>query len=537
MNPSNHSSALGPLPTLLITVKSRGNARTQIWDHAAPLALGHPLRWALERRPEGLRLRDLASSFDRVETGRTRDISERDWGSGGFEMELSAGYRLKIEPARRIAPVIESSDPAAAAQGEGALRIYRYAGQWVFESRDLDRGYIARYQRKPLFELCPVSSGFGLEILAAGLRLSDSSGASRAVEPGQKLELTPQGLIETRLAFLPADSVSIQSWRFGLTRTPSFVDRRAAPALTPAGIPGVTPALDDTAFFRQALRAAGLAFALLIAASWLWPRTHEDSHELVPTQFTRIVMAPQPKSHAQASASSESSAPSAAKLPPKVQNSAVVQAFRAQALNHAMSGLLKGGMSRLLAQSDFVAGTARSTEAKNLFNSKSAELQTTEALRGAGAHPGAVQVAALGGDGSGAGQPGLGYGKGQHAGVKGQGKGFVPFVSADASGSIVDDGLTKDEVGEVIHRHLSEVRYCYESAMIRSPDIEGKLITNFTINGQGMVKSTEVKSSTLPDPRLDDCILRRLATWPFPKPRGGVDVAVSYPFIFKTLGR
>ena len=131
----------------------------------------------------------------------------------------------------------------------------------------------------------------------------------------------------------------------------------------------------------------------------------------------------------------------------------------------------------------------------------------------------------------------VGYGKGEHAAVKGQGKGFVPFVQADASGSVVEEGLTRDEVGEVIHRHLSEVRYCYESAMIREPDIEGKLMVAFVIGGSGTIKSAEAKSSTLPDPRLDDCIIRRLVTWPFPKPRGGVDVAVTYPFIFKTLGR
>ena len=74
-------------------------------------------------------------------------------------------------------------------------------------------------------------------------------------------------------------------------------------------------------------------------------------------------------------------------------------------------------------------------------------------------------------------------------------------------------------------------------ADVGSPALEGKLMVNFTIGGTGMVKSTEVKSSTLPDPRLDDCILRRLATWKFPNPRGGIDVAVTYPFIFKTLGR
>ncbi len=76
-----------------------------------------------------------------------------------------------------------------------------------------------------------------------------------------------------------------------------------------------------------------------------------------------------------------------------------------------------------------------------------------------------------------------------------------------------------------------------ESALIRAPDIEGKLMVAFVIGGDGAVKTSSVKQSTLPDPRLDDCILRRLATWRFPQPKGGVDVAVTYPFIFKTLGR
>jgi TonB family protein len=110
-------------------------------------------------------------------------------------------------------------------------------------------------------------------------------------------------------------------------------------------------------------------------------------------------------------------------------------------------------------------------------------------------------------------------------------------VDLDTAAASVAKGLTKDEVGRVIHAHLSEVRYCYESAMIRSPDIEGKLVVDFTINPSGVVSTTAVNQTTLPDPRLDDCILRRLATWKFPLPRGGVNVDVTYPFIFKSLGR
>lgn len=170
--------------------------------------------------------------------------------------------------------------------------------------------------------------------------------------------------------------------------------------------------------------------------------------------------------------------------------------------------------------------------AKRMLDSKNQGLTATAPSVGAGGNH-EVKVGMLGGGGAGSnGQ--VGYGKGDHAQVSGQGKGHIAM---DLGSSDVTEGLTKEQVGEVIHRHLSEVRYCYESAMIRQNDIEGKLMVAFTIGGTGMVKSTEVKQSTLSDARLDDCILRRLATWKFPLPKGGVDVAVTYPFIFKTLGR
>ena len=258
----------------------------------------------------------------------------------------------------------------------------------------------------------------------------------------------------------------------------------------------------------------------------LWPAPKPDTQELIPAQFAKIILSKPPAQHKASASEGNPTQSQSAAVPEKVAKAAVVQAFRAKALSNAVSGLLKGGMTRLLAQSDFVAG--RANEARKSFDTKSAALASNGPATGISENTNQA-VATLGGSGQG---KGAGYGKGEHAGVKGQG---AAFVSMDIAGAAVDEGLTKDEVGEVIHRHLSEVRYCYESAMIRTPDLEGKLMTAFVIGGNGVVKSTEVKSSTVPDPRLDDCILRRLATWKFPKPRGGIDVAVAYPFIFKTL--
>ena len=57
----------------------------------------------------------------------------------------------------------------------------------------------------------------------------------------------------------------------------------------------------------------------------------------------------------------------------------------------------------------------------------------------------------------------------------------------------------------------------------------------FVIGANGRVKSAQAKEPTS-DEALNQCILNHLMKWPFPMPHGGIDVGVSFPFIFKLLG-
>lgn len=298
---------------------------------------------------------------------------------------------------------------------------------------------------------------------------------------------------------------------------------------------------EGSRWFIRSFRHAVVGLGAFVMMTLLWPAPKVTEKELVPEQFTRIVLTqPVRPAPAQASGGTPAVAGAAQAVQKKVEKTAVVQAFRAKALQNAVSGLLKGGMTALLAQSDFVRGQQANAGAKRIFNSKSDSMQATAFTVGDVTNR-QILVASLGGEGiSDMGKKGVGYKSGDRAGVDGQGKGHLKIkaeISGDTLGANVQEGLTKDEVGEIIHRHMSEIRYCYESAMLRSQDVEGKLIVDFTIGAIGAVKTTAVKTSTLPDPRLDDCILRRLVTWKFPLPKGGIDVAVTYPFIFKTLGR
>jgi TonB family protein len=418
-----------------------------------------------------------------------------------FEKNTIVPFKLKIQSVADVAPIFEDK------KGD-TLNVSACLGNWVLDSSNFVEAYAGRIQGKEVFILTSAQGTYSLKAL-------------KKIRAGEQVLEANQ---ETKLSAHDLSLITIRSgnhsWRFGL------IQQAKALPVTAVKIE------EETEFFKKALRYSAIGFAAFVALAWLWPKPSPDSVELVPAQFAKIVMT-KTKETAAPSESAQKATSVAADAPKKVQQAAVVQAFRAKALQNAVSGLLKGGMTQLLAQSDFVAGASASNNARKMFDSRSSALQATASATGMSIDTN-VKVSSIGGEGGSAGAGKVGYGKGEHAGVNGQGH---SFVSMDVGASSVEEGLTKDEVGEVIHRHLSEVRYCYESAMLRTPDIEGKLIVNFTIGGPGNVKSSEVKNSTLPDPRLDDCIIRRLNTWKFPNTKGGVDVAVSYPFIFKTLGR
>ncbi len=287
--------------------------------------------------------------------------------------------------------------------------------------------------------------------------------------------------------------------------------------------------------FKRATQFSAAALTALLGLTWILPSKKPmqfaDSITEIPAQYTRIVMDQSKGSGTPAEAKGTRTGSQTTQVvkAEKAEKTAIAQAFRAKALQSAVSGLLKGGMTKLLAQSNFASGSVADSQKTILAHSLTDSLTASPGINSR--NIATTDVGTVGGKNGVSG--GVGYKTGSQAQLKGQGKMLVQLESLLAQ---VEEGLTKDEVGEIIHKHASEVRYCYESAMIRSPDLEGKLILHFTISSGGLVSSTAVKTSTLPDPRLEDCVIRRLLTWKFPQPKGGIDVPVTYPFVFKTLG-
>ena len=97
----------------------------------------------------------------------------------------------------------------------------------------------------------------------------------------------------------------------------------------------------------------------------------------------------------------------------------------------------------------------------------------------------------------------------------------------------IEGSLDAAIIDQVVRKNLAGLKYCYERELNRNPKLRGKVVVQFTIGLSGTVTEAFVESSTLGNASAEDCILRRIRRWRFPRPAGG-SVLVAYPFVFTT---
>ena len=151
---------------------------------------------------------------------------------------------------------------------------------------------------------------------------------------------------------------------------------------------------------------------------------------------------------------------------------------------------------------------------------------------GGGTGEGTIGLGNLGTIGRGSGAPGGGM-YGARAGALKARKAGAPEVvpgTAEVRGS-----LDKELIRRIIRRHLNEVKFCYEKELTRNPNLQGRVMVQFTISPTGSVVASIVQSSTMGNPIVEQCIAGAVRRWEFPKPQGGI-VVVTYPFVLKSAG-
>jgi TonB family protein len=93
--------------------------------------------------------------------------------------------------------------------------------------------------------------------------------------------------------------------------------------------------------------------------------------------------------------------------------------------------------------------------------------------------------------------------------------------------------LDKEIIRRVIRSHLKEVKYCYETELVRKPDLYGRLTVQFAITPTGTVSSSAVEQSTVGNRNVEQCIAAAVRRWTFPQPEDGGVVLVTYPFVLQ----
>lgn len=140
-------------------------------------------------------------------------------------------------------------------------------------------------------------------------------------------------------------------------------------------------------------------------------------------------------------------------------------------------------------------------------------------------------VAGLGGVGTkGSGGGAGGYGSSAIGSGEGRALSSVPLSQE----LVLEGGLDRSVVQATIAKYLNQVRACYESGLKRNPGLGGQVTMAFEIGGAGDLNYAKVQKTSLDDSEVEQCISQRMMTWKFPKPRGGVAVKVSYPFVLRS---
>jgi hypothetical protein len=137
------------------------------------------------------------------------------------------------------------------------------------------------------------------------------------------------------------------------------------------------------------------------------------------------------------------------------------------------------------------------------------------------------------------GTKGRGGGLGSYGtGVGGLGKKGDRDVNVSTGNAVVMGSIDKELIRKVIQDHAAQIRYCYEQQLAVNPRLQGKVSIKWVINGDGSASSPQVDASatTLEDAKVHECMMARITSWAFPKPKGGGIAVITYPWILRSSG-
>jgi TonB family protein len=110
-----------------------------------------------------------------------------------------------------------------------------------------------------------------------------------------------------------------------------------------------------------------------------------------------------------------------------------------------------------------------------------------------------------------------------------------PAERGPDAGAPPDAPFGQEAVWTVVRSHEPDLKACYESRLAEGKDVRGEVVVSFVIALDGLPEKPRVKKSTLGDKTVEECVLRAVRRWSFPRPPR--PQPVELPLRFDEIGR
>jgi TonB family protein len=91
-----------------------------------------------------------------------------------------------------------------------------------------------------------------------------------------------------------------------------------------------------------------------------------------------------------------------------------------------------------------------------------------------------------------------------------------------------------ESVRSVVLSHEPDIRSCYEATLAEGRDVQGEVVVSVVITTDGIPDKARVRKSTLRDKQIEDCVVRTVRRWWFPRPAR--PQPLDLPFTFSEVG-
>ena len=94
-----------------------------------------------------------------------------------------------------------------------------------------------------------------------------------------------------------------------------------------------------------------------------------------------------------------------------------------------------------------------------------------------------------------------------------------PTVRANGN-TVVNGHIPAEVIQRVVRNNFGRFRNCYMNGLRDNPSLEGRVVTRFTVNRQGMVSSAQDGGSTMPNSGVVSCVVKAFYSLSFPEHEG-----------------